>query len=153
MSLLSRIGNIFRRPKPPEPSPQTSREDQGPSRYVFQKKADGLTPQVQSLDEFYAASQAQFEAQDMLRSVEFARELLGQDQSSLDQDPRPDYISLPERNFQASPETGYSHSQGAFEVRGTEDGSASVKSSESQSQGQWNSETGTFTLSTRKLIG
>lgn len=85
---------------------------------VYHREGDALRPTAASLHELYAADSVSYEAQEALRSVDYAHELQTEDQSSLDTDRRDQHVVLPENQFESHPDSGFSLNQGRFALQG-----------------------------------
>ena len=117
MSLIGNLINRFRRA--PLNEPQT---DAPPTRVRLEHEyavvEDKLEPRAESLDEYYQMRPLRFLSDDIFRTMNYAEELQSEDGSSLDHDPRPYHVVLPDHNFQSHPESGLEFQNGRMEIRG-----------------------------------
>ena len=115
---------------------------------VYHREGNALRPNARSLSELYAADSVSYEAQEALRTVDYAHELQTEDQSSLDTDRRDQHVVLPENQFESHPDTGFTLKQGRFALQG-QDRKATFSATTDDTQvasGEWNGIDDTLTV-------
>lgn len=154
MSLISKILAPFRRQQPAPPpvaEPRIQKES-----HTFRVEDDQIVCRGDSLREYYQQQELKYEAQNILRTMQYAEELLTEDDSGLDDDKRPGHLNLPEHGFEAHPETGYTLKKGDIQVGGNATESYTLKPSQGvdsqDQQARWDKENQSFELTFQRDV-